>query len=898
MSKQSAKSSFHSRSIFGFEFAHTPIFGLHIDQHGQSETEKHHGHSLTELHPAPWDESQPLSSPIRASSFESMYHSDSALLHNASIGIPTSYSSPDRHATRPLYPDLPSAYAQIQGRRATSLEPASSSRSGTRFPLSPSSSFSDHESFVPLSLNDTLPMRGISCRRVHSAHGVLHEADHHQESSAVFETSDESTQPKKRESRGSTILEDIVSQYADESPARPPQCDDVYETRTTIDLQTVALEQSSDRLINTDLVDPHIRPAGLGLDLYEFGQQTDKDAIVLPHRGHVTAEDEQEWETVPESGRSGFCTPSKLRFRLWKGETVNTSSSDLTGSTASPWDPLSRTAQSKSTRPRPRLCRPRHRQNSIPQCSLNRGRPEDIFLEYSNPFTRQKQSATTKGQVKRINERGNRSNFGRASVVKSFAQYQDSKLQPPDSTSSTRLTFRYPCEHFSTTSASQALPSSSLLPKALQTAFLASSPPTPAMTTQNQADQGAAGQAFLHLISDENSAANSFISTQRNWDALMSGALGEGDDVNNNYGDDELVVYEFSPFSSSSSSAGLTPHTSNRRRIAQRSIVLTAEELAEQNHVLSRQFSAGGYTLNDNDISRFLRDSRLRRHGLEKMENQLHNNNYRGQQGIRATGSSLANISSSPFTLTRFQTVSVASGGQDSDNEQIWTATPPTRQFSEFLNGTATTTTRIHGTEDSSLGSVHASTNSTSRSLMLEELEQNFSSPDPVLICDRCPTFPLSPEILGVLHLDGMYGTPFERLQIQNGEWLEKAWCFKHGRMEYSRAWMACNEARISADVRMVQRKAGALLLAFGTLAYLPGGWMLIRAMREGSDLATTAIAEVSRVLVGREAGVVCCVHPEDAAMAQAIEKVAFVVLGLGGFACVAALVVWAATHP
>jgi hypothetical protein len=92
-----------------------------------------------------------------------------------------------------------------------------------------------------------------------------------------------------------------------------------------------------------------------------------------------------------------------------------------------------------------------------------------------------------------------------------------------------------------------------------------------------------------------------------------------------------------------------------------------------------------------------------------------------------------------------------------------------------------------------------------------------------------------------------------------------------------------------------VQRKAGVILLAFGALSYFLGGWTLIHSMAEGGPLATSAMAELTRVLTGEEDGVVTSVHPIDASMARAIERGALVLLVIGAFAWLA-VACWAAT--
>ncbi|OAP65127.1 hypothetical protein AYL99_01099 [Fonsecaea erecta] len=313
----------------------------------------------------------------------------------------------------------------------------------------------------------------------------------------------------------------------------------------------------------------------------------------------------------------------------------------------------------------------------------------------------------------------------------------------------------------------------------------------------------------------------------------------------------------------------------------------------------ARQYNTGGYRLNDAEISRFLRDSRRLRQRFGDRYEHERNGVLFGRHGTLATGSSLANLSSDSTTLNRLRharDLSPSSNYSTSDDPAGITS-QVTRKFKQFLTRTGGGITDGTKSEYSSLGSVHTSTNSTSRSLMLQELEKSFNTSDPVISCDRCPAFPLAPEMLGALRLENLGRVPFERVQLwDDGEWLEKGWCFLHGRVEYSHAVLVGNEAAVSEDLRSVQRTAGRILLVFGVATFLLGGWTLIRSIGGGGSLATSAMADLTRLLAGGkgEEGVVCCVHPRDAAMAQAIEKaaVSVVVLVVVG---VLAVLCWAA---
>ncbi|EXJ62265.1 hypothetical protein A1O7_02698 [Cladophialophora yegresii CBS 114405] len=234
--------------------------------------------------------------------------------------------------------------------------------------------------------------------------------------------------------------------------------------------------------------------------------------------------------------------------------------------------------------------------------------------------------------------------------------------------------------------------------------------------------------------------------------------------------------------------------------------------MTQDEALLAQHLYEGGYTLNDGDVSRFLRDSRRLRHGLETAQQFIDSHSLLDHRAFRTTGSSLANISSSSTTLNRLRVADASTSGShysNDDDEPARIRSQPARRVLQLLGGTS-----------------------------------NIS---------------------------------------------------EYSSLENCRAVLVCNEAPISVDERVVQRTAGTLLLVFGVVAYLPGGWMLIHSMGEGGPLATTAVAELTRVLVGREEGVVCCVHPTDAAMARAIERAVVVLLVAGAFSWLA-VAAWAAT--
>jgi hypothetical protein len=239
--------------------------------------------------------------------------------------------------------------------------------------------------------------------------------------------------------------------------------------------------------------------------------------------------------------------------------------------------------------------------------------------------------------------------------------------------------------------------------------------------------------------------------------------------------------------------------------------------------LIARQLCEGGYGLKDDDLSQFLRDNRRFRHGIESERDFLEAQKLFLPRKFNATGSSLADLSSTSTTLSRIQSMndSARQSQYSCGDDPIASNSQPNRRLVRFLVDSSNTTP---GTSSgyTSLGQVQS--------------------------------------------------------KMEEGR----------------RVFLVSNESPISADDREVQRTAGFLLLAFGVLTYLVGGWTLIHSMGEGGPLATTAMAEVTRTLVKSEAGVVCCVHPVDAAMARAIERGVLAVMVVGVVAWLAVLL-WAA---
>ncbi|KIV82371.1 hypothetical protein PV11_04489 [Exophiala sideris] len=337
------------------DFPLSPSFGLHFYAGEDLRTDD------SRTWPGPcsnWSRSRPssrcrsLSPSTRWSSAESRHHSDSYLLQRFNTDTMDDSDDALRHTARTLYPDLRSAYAQIQGRRVASSHRTRSSGLETRFPLSASSSSSedDDDDLNPLTLgNDAIPLQDLPCRRVPSALGILHEAGDHQESSAIFDDTLDAAQVD-RSGRQSLTLDEIVAQYADITPAdsplahshhnqsyvSTPQQQFLYRSQEEDgtcreDASVGRLPNSTECLLPQNHASSPCHGRGNASIVAQFDESVD------------TGDDDEEWETPPDTSRRGFLNPSRSRFRLTSRDTGDSSQLN-TGegnSPATPWDPLS-----------------------------------------------------------------------------------------------------------------------------------------------------------------------------------------------------------------------------------------------------------------------------------------------------------------------------------------------------------------------------------------------------------------------------------------------------------------------------------------------------------------------------------------------------------------------------
>jgi hypothetical protein len=733
------------------------------------------------------------------------------------MNIPRSHSSPSRRTTRTLYPDLSSAYIQIQGRRAASYQPFSLTK---RFPLSPSTSSSETGSSKKLSIEkDALPLRNISCRKVSSAHGILHAGDQYQESIAVLESSDNLPGTWTR-TCSSALLDDILTQYAYTSPSEMAAAEDWPLRNDPPSIPEPTLQ----------------RDVRTGSSSYCVSATEQLRHLISEHRSQAS---------TPQRSSHGCPAEPSSQKREVNAATDSTVMSKAKPTSA--WDPLSKTTITK-----PRYMIPTVLSDDSVLIPRIRAKPGDSAVHLTSSSSPPPLISTFLSDKSELDASANYPKLPSVSFTASKSQ---------DTTQ---------IYHNAIQSPSYVLPSSSLFPRILDMAILSpSSPPMPTQSHANDTDLTdipTMGSGWLHDV------VQTGLTPPR--PARPSRMTGQPQQA----GHSEMQQ------SGRASASGPKPSLYKDHHAASYRIFQRSETR------LQRRLRLGGYSSSDADIYRFLRNSRDIRHGGDSQQYIL---DPFTSSGVNVAGSSLANFSSG--TLTGYRLPPGQTSPSDtsySEGEQPVAVQPKvTGKFLDFLTGT------VHSagatTEYSSIGSLQSTTNTSSSSLGGRE-GQSFKTIDVIPPRNKCPTFPLSPEVFKLPMNDKAGRRPFERIQLRHGIWLEKAWCFKHGRMEFSEALLIRNEVGVGADERPVQRRAGSILLVLGMMLYLPGGWLLIRSMKDGTALSTTAVAEVSRVISsGKEMEVVCCVHPDDAAMARAIENT-MVTLAIFGALCWLTFATWA----
>ena len=621
-----------------------------------------------------------------------------------------------------------------------------------------------------------------------------------------METSDESFETGIRHNRASTTLDEIVSQYADirpDSPYPTEVCDTGppsysshpgFDTRANYSAENDPFSISA---IRSNHADPE--------PTMDQGFESQEDEMAVCG-ANGQSEGNQERDEIPESSRRGLFTPSKLRFRLRKRKTTDTEESHVSNRrAASTWGPLSSPSASKKARSRMHF----RWENGMAQ---RRGRGSSSQVcSHSYRGTKSIQSSPKiSPAVERTERQLSRPVLNRESVIFPIP-WNSGRPITNDHTSTSLQTS---AKQDLTSSTSNIVPSSSLLPRLTVNNF-PSSPPFPTnVTSLNDAPPATTSDLVFETSSQLTDRMNKDAKDSR--DTVREANIsGTSEHVDSNMEGPELIA--------------VTSHMTRRAyRVApQTNMDSSSDEVQNEEALLRLRLQAYDNDLNDRELSRFLRDSRFLRNGQNTKRPVLVSNHLSLQLRFHLTGSSLANISSDSNTFDYGSAAKLTtSGSYYSDDCDTAEAGPkPAPRGVQTVTGNS----GAHTSEQATLGSPHVSAS-------------QFLIP-----CRHDP------------------------------------------------AILVCNEASISADIREVQRKAGALLLAFGALAYLPGGWVLIHSLGRGGPLATSAMADLTRVLLGSEKAVVSCVHPMDAATARAVERAAVASLVLGAVAWLA-VAFWAAT--
>lgn len=582
-------------------------------------------------------------------------------------------SDPQRHTSRTLYPDLPSAYAQIQGRRVASSQKTRSSGVETRFPLSPSSSSSEEaeDDLNPLTLgNDAIPLQDLPCRRVPSAMGILHEAEDHQESSAILESTHDTLDVDRAE-RQSLTLDEIVAQYADPTPAASPLAashnNEAYGFSFLPRTQFLHRGQEEDNGCMENVAVGRLQNSREHLLIQKHASEVCSEQgnapIVTSFDDPADSENEdEEWETPPDTSRRGFLNPSRSRFRLTKRDTGE--SSQLTvgvaNTPATPWDPLSNTTEPPMYRHGFRRkdrsqydqehTSPTHRPSKIYPVNDNRilgaqgqrlGTVHEKQLHATEEVSRLN-SARAPGPNTQTSQLGVRS----SSPLSNSTQFalRDMSSNPP-----TLLSSRF---------TDKTLPSSSLLPRASDKALHRT--PSSRTTMSSAGDDNIFQNQYVGSHSLE-----SHTSTDKNHHEDNSNAPRLATITNRN----ETAVDGL--IDTNGSKTQNTSLMSTTESSGQRSTSYNTQNARDPLEAQVRQiFVHGGYTTSDGDISRFLRDTRHRHEQNGSVQQEGTTNLGNTHAGIKTTGSSLANYSFVSLTSIGHQKLKCAEENKNSSKDE------------------------------------------------------------------------------------------------------------------------------------------------------------------------------------------------------------------------------------
>ncbi|KAK5047469.1 hypothetical protein LTR84_006565 [Exophiala bonariae] len=740
--------------------------------------------------------------------------------------------------------------------------------------------------------------------KVLSAQGVLHEAEYHQESTAVFETSEISEEMTQGQ-RESITLDEIVSQYVDRSPPRTSPHHRISYHQALRDIedrthnqtwgchhhgQTSTLEfrcheswQRSQSVLPTDLsadpVSPVITPRTLhNTPINHLGQEIEPE------------DNNDEWQGTPHSSRCGFLTPSKMRFRLTKQDTTEAghSSGAIGRSPVSPWDPFRRSTS-------------KHRQGRLYQGDLlqhMQGRTpvvgqtsKDMIVESAfSPVARRDRTRMQKitvppSSTEDFSSRTNRRRLG----------VKEASYSRPPAASTVALEINAPSTLLVNTPNS-AVPSSSLLPGP-------SNRPLPVAESSKSGDETAdsrsGGGQVIHFQSslfEDQPNDTSHLALQAAA-PIATLCIGEHRSTSTNV-------------SCQANDRGLRPSPNRGSTLNISSTIFKHVPSAETSlqHLWQSEESD-----DDGAISRLLRDSRPG----ERMANAKNLGRLSEVSetdiGIKAAGSSLADYSSSVTPTSRrwkigpgIDDTGIMATDVDADagetrsaaGPSLITFAPPHQARLENSSSYAALN-RVesgHGTL--------ISNNSTSASLLprSSHYPRRKAKGHEIHAGNKCPKFPLTAEQLA-REANGTGRIPYERLELlSNGEWLERGWCSVHRRNEFSYATLtAAKPQDDQQEAFKGQHQAGRFLLGLGVALYFVGGFVLIHDIGQQGILSQTAMREVVREAsafreksMGDDAGGAYPVHRVEAEVARMVERAGMGAALLVLLACYA-VCVWAA---
>ncbi|KAK6387178.1 hypothetical protein LTS17_000444 [Exophiala oligosperma] len=816
---------------------------------------------------------------FRRPSIASKHHSDSCLLDKHKREDSENSLSLHSQNMRTLYPDLRSAHAQIQGHRVVS-QPRSSGFE-PRFPLSRSSSSSEDDDYFAkvLPISDAhIPLRHLACHRVPSAFGVLQVAEHHLESSAILESVEDNTVSKLHD-RISYNADEIVSHYVEPFIRHGSSKSEFYPATPRFpawnpNTRTAQCERGSigtGAVIGTSAED--LMHGSISMSESRDGQTQGSSASL--GRGLEAPEvDDYEWEAFPESSRSGFSSPSALRFRLTKKETgdVSCESAISRQSPATPWDPLPATHRRNGHHG---LYRKTHLRTDQPHTFSKRPGPtsRETFDDHNDmQRIRRRSFPTFAGKairrhhsLKLVDLAHDSNGCLQHPQIPAYASAEDANflLAPPNSPSSQSALM-------SSNVIDRALPSSSLLPKCSRQDSWRSVPFSDSINiSSNSAPVPYAHANVSNKVSDTDKSNHSSLS------GSSSGIIISERDRPTISG---LIDMIKDAMDANEGGEGFGDRPSgNDKTEARDQQVYSGPDC---NLLLYGDPSQRLECKNELHDFHFTGDSQRPRRGPFPKGNTT--TTILKRTGIGRAGSSLADCSSSALQLCKTEDSGRHACIDSQTNAEVALLS---KGLPDAVNNIYASSALPECTFSSRFNEVTPSSSESSAGL-----KAHGALRDVLIDVENCPIFPLKPAQLLITRLNGVNRIPFERVQLlKSGEWLEKAWCFVHNRAEFSHTMLAKKITTVMAsDAIETQLEAGRFLLLVCVATYMMGGFVLAHDMGREGILSTSAMTAITNGAAPR-------LHPSHVRKAQAIEKGGLLVVFSVLVGCVGVLV-WTLT--